>query len=172
LIEDARCVVLIPRRFDATRYGEFRIANVTGWPTEAEKAAGKVFILSDQADLEQLLRFVKETRPKTLLTFRGGSKVLAELVTKRFGIMARVLSVDVRPSKPINVSLDEEKLGKCEDYILSLIQVPNLTYEKREIIAQALRVGFKVQEVEETLNRLTQRNALRYSEVTEGYTLP
>ena len=172
LIGDAKCVVLIPRRFDATRYGEFRIATVTGWPTEAEKTAGKVFILSDQADLEQLLRFVKETRPKTLLTFRGGSKVLAELVSKRFGIMARVLSVDMRPPKPITLSLDEEKLGKCEDYILSLIQAPNLTYEKREIVTRALSEGFKVQEIEETLNRLTQRNALRYSEVTEGYTLP
>jgi hypothetical protein len=172
MIGDARCVVLIPRRFDATRYGEFRIANVTGWPTQAEKAAGKVFILSDQADLEQLLAFVKETRPKTLLTFRAGGKVLAELVTKRFGIMARVLSAEVRPPRQNKVVLDEVRLGKCEDYILSLIQATNLTYEKREIVARALEEGFKIQEVEETLSRLTQSNSLKYSEVTQGYSLP
>jgi hypothetical protein len=172
MIGDARCVVLIPRRFDATRYGEFRVANVTGWPTQAEKAAGKVFILSDQADLEQLLRFVKETRPKTLLTFRAGGKVLAELVTKRFGIMARVLSAEVRPPKQNKVVLDEVRLGKCEGYILSLIQANNLTYEKREIIGRALEEGFKIQEVEETLSRLTQSNSLKYSEVTQGYSLP
>jgi hypothetical protein len=172
LVGDANCVVLIPRRFDATRYGEFRIANVTGWPTQAEKAAGKVFILSDQADLEQLLRFVKETRPKTLLTFRAGGKVLAELVAKRFGIMARVLSGDVLPPKQNKVVLDEVRLGKCEDYLLSLIQATNLTYEKREIVARALEEGFKIQEVEETLKRLTQKRSLKYSAVTEGYSLP
>jgi hypothetical protein len=171
LVGDARCVVIIPRRFDATRYGEFRIANVTAWPTQAEKAAGKVFILSDQADLDQLLRFVKETRTKTLLTFRGGSKVLAELVSKRFGITARPLSAEAQPPKPTREVFDEEKIGKCEDYILNLIQVPNLTYEKREILARAIEEGFKLQETQEALNRLTQRNSLRYSEVTDGYSL-
>ncbi len=98
---DAKCVVIIPKRFDATRYGEFRIAHVTGWPTAAERAAGKVFTLSEQADLDQLLRFVKEARPKTVFTFRGGSRLLAELVSKRFGMVGRALVADI-PTRQTN----------------------------------------------------------------------
>ena len=71
LIGHDECVVLVPRRFDASRYGDFRIAHVTGWPSLAQRSAGQVFALSDQADLDQLLHFVQETHPKTVLTFRG-----------------------------------------------------------------------------------------------------
>ena len=172
LVSEGRCAVIIPKRFDTTPYGEFRVAHVTGWPTQAEKAAGKVFLLSDQADLTQLLNFVAEARPKTVLTFHGGSRVLAELVSKRFGISARVLSADIPRSKPTKAVIDEERVAHCENYILTLIQVPELTYEKRDIVARALVEGFKVDVVEEALNRLTQRNALRYSSVTEGYSTP
>ena len=171
LIGDGKCVVLIPRRFDTSRYAEFRVANVTGSPTASDRA-GKVFILSDQADLEQLLRFVKEARPKTVLTFRGGCKVLAELISKRLGMIAQVLSADVQRPKPAPPVLDEEKVGRCADYLLSLIEVKNLTYEKREIVGRALEEGFKIEEVEEALKRLTQKHSLTYSELTEGYSLP
>jgi hypothetical protein len=171
VIEDGKCVVVIPRRFDAGRYGEFRIAYVTAWPTQAEKAAGKVFLLSDQADLHQLLDFVKEARAKTVLAFRGGSKVLTELVSKRFHISARILSADIRPPEPRRLATDEEKLRICEDYILGLVQIPNLTYERREITSRALDEGFTREVIEEALSRLTQKKLLSYSELTEGYSL-
>ena len=172
LIGEGKCVVIIPRRFDTSRYAEFRVANVTGSPTASDRAAGKVFILSDQADLDQLLRFVKEARPKTVLTFRGGCKVLAELISKRFGMIAQVLSADVQRAKPALPVLDEVKVGRCADYVLNLIEVRNLTYEKREIVGRALGEGFKIEEVEEALKRLTQKHSLTYSEFTEGYSLP
>jgi len=172
LIEEGKCAVIIPRRFDVTQYGEFRVAYVTDWPTLAEKATRTVFPLSEQADLEQLLMFVKEARPKAVLTFRAGSNVLAELVSKRLGIAGRVLSADVAPPKPISLPLDEKSLGMCEDYILELVQIPNLTYEKRDLVARALGEGFKLQLVEEALNRLAKKNSLRYSQITEGYSLP
>ena len=171
LIEDAKCVVIIPKRFDATRYGEFRVAHVTSWPTAAERAAGKVFTLSEQADLDQLLRFVKEARPKTVFTFRGGSKLLAELVSKRFGMLGRALVAEVQRAKPAEPKLDEERVGACEDYLLKVIQVPDYTYEKAELLARVFEAGFKLQEVEEALNRLTRKSLLRYSEVTGGYSL-
>ena len=171
IIEDGKCVVVIPRRFDAGRYGEFRVAHVTAWPTQAERAAGKVFLLSDQADLQQLLEFVKEARPKTVLAFRGGSKVLTELVSKRFHIACRILSTDVRPAQPRTSAADEEKLGMCEDYILGLVQVPDLTYGRGEITSRALNEGFTLEVIEEALSRLTQKNLLRYSKLTEGYSL-
>lgn len=172
LVGDARCVVIIPKRFDATRYGEFRIAHVTGWPTAAERAAGKVFTLSEQADLDQLLRFVKEARPKTVFAFRGGSKLLAELVSKRFSIVGRSLAADTQRSKFPASRLDEEKVGACEGFILKLVDVPDFTYEKAELVGRVLNEGFKMQEVEEALNRLTRKSLLRYSDVTGGYSLP
>jgi putative mRNA 3-end processing factor len=171
LMGDAKCVVIIPKRFDATRYGEFRIAHVTGWPTAAERAAGKVFTLSEQADLDQLLRFVKEARPKTVFTFRGGSRLLAELVSKRFGMVGRALVADIPRAKPAQPKLDEERVGACEGFILKSIQVPDFTYEKSELVARVFNEGFKLQEVEEALNRLTRKGLLRYSELTGGYSL-
>jgi putative mRNA 3-end processing factor len=171
LIGDARCVVIIPKRFDVTRYGEFRIAHVTGWPTVAERAAGKVFTLSEQADLNQLLRFVKEARPRTVFTFRGGSKLLAELVSKRFGMVGRALVADIQRAKPTETALDEERVGACEAFLLKVIQVQGFTYEKAELVARVFKEGFKLQEIEEALNRLTRKSLLRYSEVTGGYSL-
>jgi putative mRNA 3-end processing factor len=172
LVEDGKCAVIIPRGFDVAQYGEFRTAYVTLWPTRAEKAAGNVFLLGEQADLEQLLLFVKEARPKVVLTFRGGSKVLAELVSKKLDIVGRILSSGMERSKPAPPSFDEKSIATCQDYILGLIQVDNLTYEKQELIARALSEGFKLQLIEEALNRLTKKNTLRYSQVTEGYSLP
>jgi len=101
LVEEGKCVVVIPRGFDVTKYAEFRVAYVTAWPSKAEKDVGDVFLLSGQADLEELLMFVKESRPRAVFTFRGGSNVLAELVSKRFGVAGRVLSVDVARLKPL-----------------------------------------------------------------------
>ena len=171
LIGDARCVMIIPKRFDTSRYGELRIAHVTGWPTPAERTAGKVFILSEQADLDQLLRFVKEARPKTVFTFRGGSKLLAELVSKRFGMVGRALVADMQRAKPTEPKFDEERVGACEDCLLKVIQVPGFTYEKAELVARVFKEGFKLHEVEEALNRMTRKGLLRYSEVTGGYSL-
>jgi len=172
LVEEGKCAAIIPRHFDVTQYGEFRVAYVTGWPTRAENDSGRVFLLSEQADLEQLLMFVKEARPKTVFTFRGGSSVLAELISKRLGVAGRALSPErVRP-KPNIPPFDEETLSLCEDYVRGLVQVPNLTYDKQELVARALGEGFKLQIVEEALNRLAKKNSLIYSQMTDGYTLP
>ena len=172
LVEEGKCAVIIPRRFDVTQYAEFKVACVTGWPTRAEKEMGIVFPLSEQADLEQLLTFIKETRPKSVFTFRGGSSVLAELISKRLGVPGRVLSTDVTRPRPTTPPLDEEALGACEGFLLGLVLIPNLTYERRELVARALGKGFKLSLVEEALNRLMKKNALRYSQMTDGYSLP
>ena len=172
LVEDGKCVVIIPRRFDINRYAEFRVAYVTGWPTRVEKEMGKVFLLSEQADVEQLLMFIKEARPRAVLTFRGGSNVLAELVSKRLGVAGRVLVADVPRRKPTTPQFDEEALAACEDYILGLVQVPNLTYERKELVARTLAEGFNLLLVEEALNRLAKKDSLVYSQITDGYRLP
>jgi len=171
LIGQGKCVVLIPKRFDATRFGDFRVAHVTAWPNLAHDPEGKVFPLSDQADLDSLLKFVQESRPKTVLAFRGGSKVLAELVTKKFGIVARELPSPILSPKPIVTRLDPERIGKCEDILRNAVQVQDFTYEKRDLLAIGLKEGFKLQEVEQALSELTQRGEFQYSPATDGYSL-
>jgi len=171
-VEEGKCVLIVPRRFDVTQYGDFRIAHVTGWPTRVEKESGEVFLLSDQADLDQLLLFVKEARPKTVLTFRGGSVVLAELVSKRLGITGRVLSAETVRPKPTSTPIDEEAVKACENYLAGIVQVQNLTYEKRDLMSRALAEGFKLPIIEEVLDRMAKKNSLRYSQMTDGYSLP
>lgn len=75
-------------------------------------------------------------------------------------------------AKPSEPKLDEERVGACEDFILKIIQVQDFTYEKAELVARVFNEGFKLQEVEAALNRLTSKSLLRYSEVTGGYSLP
>ena len=172
LIEEGKCVLIVPRRFDVTQYGDFRVAYATGWPTRAEKESGEVFLLSDQADLDQLLMFVKEARPKTVFTFRGGSGVLAELVSKKLGITGRALSAETVRPKTTSTPIDEEAVKACENYIAGIVQVPNLTYDKRDLMSRALAEGFKIPFIEEALNRMAKKNVLRYSQMTDGYSLP
>ena len=172
LVGQGQCVVLIPRRFDASRFGDFRVAYVTAWPSLAQSSAGKVFPLSDQADLDNLLRFVQETRAKTVLTFRGGSNVLAELVTKRFGVIGQELpNVASSPRQPVLTKVDPERVSECEDILQSVVQVQDFTYEKRDLLAAGLKEGFKPHEVEQALTGLTQKGVLRYSSATDGYSL-
>jgi len=171
VIGDAKCVVIIPKRFDATRYGDFRIAHVSGWPSPLDMSEGKVFALSDQADLNQLLEFVAEARPKTVLTFRGGARFLAEILSKRLGVVARELATEIPSTRHVQPLLDEERVGRCEDFLLQVVQVRDYTYEKMVLVDLGLKQGFKAQEVEEALLRLTNKGVLEYSTVTDGYSL-
>jgi putative mRNA 3-end processing factor len=171
VISDVGCVVIVPRRFDATRYEDFRIAYVTAWPSSVERGEGKIFTLSDQADLNQLLQFVAETRPKRVFTFRGGSKFLAEILSKRFGIVARELTTEIQRTRPVQPKANQEQVERCEDFLLDVVQVQDYTYEKNDLLDLGLNQGFKVQEIEEALLRLTNKGVLQYSPVTDGYSL-
>jgi putative mRNA 3-end processing factor len=170
LIGHDECVVLVPRRFDASRYGDFRIAYVTGWPSLAQRSVGQVFALSDQADLDQILHFVQETHPRVVLTFRGGSKLLAELVAKKYGMVGQELASELPRAKPAP-KLDQERVARCEDTLRKIVQVQEFTYEKRDLLALGLKDGFKAQEIEQALLHLTQRGEFRYSAATDGYSL-
>ena len=86
-------------------------------------------------------------------------------------MVGRVLQTDIPLPKSVTVHFDEVKVSTCMDYILEFIQVPNLTYDKRDVVARAVNGGFSIREVEEALNRLVQKNLLRYSKVTEGYSV-
>lgn len=169
LIETAQCIVVVPRGFDTSRFGDFRTAIVSSWASRVDDADGKVFQLSDQADFNQLLQFVQEARPKNVLTFRGASKLFAQTVSRRLGIAANELAANISRPKPPKLKLDESRIGKCQDVLLDAIQIPNFTYEKRDLLALGIKEGFKGPEVEEALLRLTKNGVLNYSELLDGY---
>jgi putative mRNA 3-end processing factor len=172
MMEDSRCTVIVPKRTDMSRYGNFRTAYVSGWATRVQDQ--KNFPLSDRADFNQLLHFVEEARPKTVLTCFGGrvSELFAQALTKRIGIQARPLITHVqRVASPTVARFDEKRISRCEETLLELIQTPNFTYERTDLLAFGLNKGFRNSEVEETLRRLTANNVLEYSRVVDGYRL-
>jgi putative mRNA 3-end processing factor len=171
LIENTRCVVIVPRGFDATRFGDFRIANVSGWADRASGGVGKAFQLSDQADFNQLLRFVEEARPKTVLTFRGASWIFAQMVSRKLGVTASELVANIRKPKSSEAELDEKRIAKCQDVLQNFIQIQEFTYEKRDVLALGMKEGFKGPEIEEALLRLVKSGVLNYSELVDGYRL-
>lgn len=63
------------------------VAIATGW----ERGKHKAFPLSDHADFEQLMRYVKESAPKLVLTQHGFAKEFAHAVRRKLGIPARPL---------------------------------------------------------------------------------
>jgi Cft2 family RNA processing exonuclease len=64
-------------------------AIATGWPYRSHY--DKVFPLSDHADYNQLLEYVKEAKPKTVLTSHGFAKEFAHAVQRKLKIPAREL---------------------------------------------------------------------------------
>lgn len=170
-VEESQCVVIVPRRFDTTRYGNFRTAYVSGWLGRLHDSSREVFLLKDQSDLDELLRFVQEARPKSVLTFHGASDVFVQMIAKRLGIQARQLVTEPFRKKPRQVKLDENHLLAFRDVLMNFIQTPGFTYEKRDLMALGLREGFRSREIEETLLRLTKNGVLKYSPTTDGYTM-
>jgi putative mRNA 3-end processing factor len=171
LIENAKCIVIAPRGFDATRFGDFRVANVSRWKSRVEDSATTDFRLSDQADFDQLLRFVEEARPKKVLTFRGASRVFAQLVSKKLGVPANELVASTSLPKPPTAKLDETRVSKCGDLLREFVETPGFTYQRQDLLALGMREGFRGPEIEEALFRLVRTGALTYSELLEGYRL-
>lgn len=65
------------------------VAIATGWNTHSKY---KTFPLSDHADFNSLMRYVKESSPKFVLTTHGFEEEFASAVQKKLGIAARPLS--------------------------------------------------------------------------------
>jgi putative mRNA 3-end processing factor len=171
MIEKSECIVIVPRRFDTTRYGNFRTAYVSNSPPKVTVEGSVTFQLSDQANLKQLLEFVQEARPKALLTFYGASNVFAQMISQRFKIPARSLEAKRPSRKRESRTLDETRLARCQELLLKSFQIPGYTYDKRDLIALALKDGYRIEEVEETLTRMTGNGTIEYVSIVDGYVL-
>jgi hypothetical protein len=171
LIEESECIVIVPKRFDTSRYGNFRTAYVSNSPPKVINEESKFFQLSDQADLNQLLEFVQETRPRAVLTFYGASVLLAEMVSKRFKVSARQLIAKRVPRRPVARALDEVRLARCEEMLLKAFEILGYAYDKQGLVAMALKEGYRGEEIEETLARMTRSGTVKYVSVVDGYVM-
>jgi hypothetical protein len=169
MVEQSRYVVLFPRGFDTSRYGNFRTAYVRATPVRPRNAQQKLFHLGDQADMTQLIQYVQEARPRSVLSCYGASQEFAQIVSRRLGIPAGQLATEVRRRKPAPMKLDGVRISRCQETILKAMEVPDFTYEKRDLMALGLREGFRSQEIEEALVRLTRNGVLKYSGLLDGY---
>ncbi|MBI4210905.1 MAG: hypothetical protein HY544_05390 [Candidatus Diapherotrites archaeon] len=95
---DANVLIMPPHLIDDSLLAA--IGRQLGKKAEAAIATGwglskyKSFPLSDHADFNALLRYVKESAPKLVLTTHGFEKEFAGHVRKKLGINARPLSRD------------------------------------------------------------------------------
>jgi putative mRNA 3-end processing factor len=169
MIEKSHCVVLVPKRFDTSRYGNFRTAYVSASPIRARDTEREFFPLSDQADLNQLIQYVTEAKPKAVLTFYGSSEQFAQMVTKRLGITAKQLATEVARRKPVSVKVDEQRVSRCQAAILRGMEIADFTYDKRDLVAFGLRESFRSTEIDEALLRMTKNGTLKYSKLLDGY---
>lgn len=64
-------------------------AMATGW--NFRNGFNETFSLSDHADFNQLMRYVKEADPKLVITMHGSEREFASYVQRRLGIAARPL---------------------------------------------------------------------------------
>ena len=168
MIEKSECIVIVPRRFDTSRYGNFRTAYVSSSPKVTTEES-EFFQLSDEADLNQLLEYVQEARPKAVLTFYGASRLFAEMVSKRFKIPARSLEAKRTPRKRESRTLDEVRLARCQELLLKSFEIPGYTYDKRDLITLAMKDGYRNEEAEEALIRMTRNGVLNYVSIVDGY---
>ena len=86
-------VFVAPKNANLLNYPEFEPTLVSGWALWEKK--NKNFALSDHADFDQLMDFVKACRPRTVLTCFGGrfNHSFAKQVERELGIESRPLNL-------------------------------------------------------------------------------
>lgn len=171
MIQKSECIVIVPKRFDTSRYGNFRTAYVSSSPPKVTAEGSEFFHLSDEADHKQLLEYVQEARPKAVLTIYGASGLLAEMVSKRFKIPARSLEAKRTTRKRESRTLDEVRIARCQELLLKFFEIPGYTYDKRGLIERAMKEGYRNEEVDEALIRMARNGLLKYVGIVDGYIL-
>jgi len=161
VISSGECVFVAPKNLNLTAHLELEPGLVSGWALWSRKEEN-AFALSDHADFNQLLEFVRACRPEAVLTCFGGrfNTAFANQVEKRLGIEARPLDL----ISTTFVSPPEKlKVKSCMKEILKTLRMPGFGYSKRWIREEMKSLGFPDRDVNEALDRLTRRGLLRAS---------
>lgn len=92
VIFTGQCILIVPKNLKLDDQTELETALVSGWALWTKKTA---FALSDHADFNQLIQFIRACNPRTVFTCFGGRRnyTFAERVEKVLGIEARPLNL-------------------------------------------------------------------------------
>ena len=169
LLSSRRCVFIVPKRLDLRGDPNLEVALASGLALRL-RWKGAYFPLSDHADFNHLLEYVKRSRPSLVLTCHGGmlNSVFAKYVHEKLKIEARPLE-----AKP-TILIPREGLARikaCERAIMMVMRMPGFNYPVPWIVEQVKSLGFSEVEVRRALKRLTEKGALRNIHKTGGYEL-
>jgi len=166
---------IAPKQSNLAQNDDFNVAYVSGW---ASRFSGErtPFLLSDHADFYRLLEFVKEVKPKKVLTChgsQGASEIFARNVTKMLGIKAKQLSIKEEFLAMTCKKIEKWRIDMCREQILEILRIPGFTYPKNWILNQLLNTNweFAEKEAEEALDSFTRQGILKYDQKIDSYEL-
>lgn len=125
-------VLIAPKQPNLAQDDNFNVGYVSGW---ASRFSGErtPFLLSDHADFYRLLEFVKEVKPKKVLTChgsRGTNEIFAKNVTKMLGIEAKPVSAKEECLPAVRRQFEKWRIDACRERILDILRIHGFTYPK------------------------------------------
>ena len=175
LSSSKKYVFIAPKQPNLAQNDNFNVGYVSGW---ASQFSGErtPFLLSDHADFYRLLEFVKDVKPKKVLTChgsRGASEIFAKNVIKMLGIEAKPLSKKRELSTAVRKQFEKWRIDACQEQILDMLRIPGFTYPKNWILNQLLNTqwDFAEREAKEALDSFTRQGILKYDQKIDSYEL-
>jgi len=175
LSSSKKYVFIAPKQPNMAQNDNFNVGYVSGW---ASRFSGErtPFLLSDHADFYRLLEFVKEVKPKKVLTChgsRGACEIFAKNVTKMLGIEAKPLSTKEDFLPRVHKHFEKWRIGACQEQILDILRIPGFTYPKNWILSQLMNTQweFAESEAEEALESFIRQGILKYDQKIDSYEL-
>jgi putative mRNA 3-end processing factor len=159
LLDSGRCVYVTPKA-SRPRGDRLEISLASGWAA-IFRGRGRSFPLSDHTDFRGLLSFIRDCRPKRVLTLHGGpmTRGFTEYVRRRLGLDAKPLT-DAEETISGTVPEQEGRLKACRSQLLSLIRIPGFTYSTPWLMREMAARGFTRREIEEAIRKLTEEGIL------------
>ncbi|MHA2313731.1 MAG: MBL fold metallo-hydrolase [Candidatus Hermodarchaeia archaeon] len=92
LLQSRECAFITPTYNKISDLQKYSLAVATGWAVKYPmKKVNAAFPLSSHADFNQLVAYVKASKPKQVYTIFGFTEIFANYLSKKFGIKARPL---------------------------------------------------------------------------------
>jgi len=161
IISSGECIFIAPKSLNLANSPDLEPALVSGWALWARRDES-AFALSDHADFNQLMEFVRACKPRVVLTCFGGrfNTIFANQVEKRLGIEARPLNLISTKFVP---ELEKPRIKSCMKEVLKSLKMPGFIYSRGWISEEMRSLGFLDHEVAEALDMLTRRGLVRAS---------
>ena len=159
LIESGKCLVISPKGAKI-KYENISSALASGWATIMGHRQ-RAFPLSDHADFNELLSFIRKCNPKRVLTFHGGklTRDFHKIVQKRLKIKSKPLT---RSEETIHGTIVRQDVRIKASYnnLLRIMRIPGFEYSSPWLIKEMSKKGFTQSETGAALQYLVERKIL------------